>query len=821
MRKTLLLLLFIFCKNMLLAQSTHFKWAKSFSGGDGVNLDWTTKVRIDSSGNVYTTGHFTGTMDFDPGPGVFNLTSKGLHDIFISKLDANGNFVWAKQLGNTDDDANYVLNLDLDGNIYMVSTFSQTMDFDPGPATYPVTPAFANDVFILKLSNNGNFIWVKEIMGDKIKTPRDIAIDKTGDFYLVGGFAGTADFDPGPAIFNLTAKPPTGPIFFPLPPPDIFIAKFNSNGNFVWAKAAGGNGGDGAFRISISSNGYLILTGTFSDIADLDPGPGTYNITSNGMEDGFIMKLNMDGDLIWAKAIGGPRTDVIYSPKTDGNDNVYVTGFYQNSADLDPGPAVLSVTTPGDAIVILKLDVNGNLVWARSMGGPSYNNWGYDLALDNEANVYVTGFFFGPVDFDPGPGTFILNSLGQDDAYFLRLTEDGDFVWARSIGGPQDEQGLSIVLDKFKNIYVAGHFGGAVDFDPDAPVYNLTADNGDPYVVKIAQCPVTSYAVINKAACDSFTLNGQTYKTNGIYTQVLYNAAGCDSIITLNLTIHNTAFTATSPVICQGQSYFAGGSNQTASGVYKDTLQTTFGCDSIITTHLNVWPAPTPDLGPDRNICAATTISLSPGTFDNYTWQDNSTQSTFTVNSTGKYWVTVSSINTCSATDTINILAVDTTPVHFLPPGQELCYGAILKIAVPGYKDYLWSNGQITNIVTLSSFGKFYLTVTDFNNCKGKDSITLIRKDCIPIGIPNAFTPNGDAKNEVFKPTINQEIRNYSFMVYNRYGEKIFDTRSYGIGWDGTYKGKPQPIGTYVYQIVFTNIFGFKSENKGTVMLLR
>ena len=111
--------------------------------------------------------------------------------------------------------------------------------------------------------------------------------------------------------------------------------------------------------------------------------------------------------------------------------------------------------------------------------------------------------------------------------------------------------------------------------------------------------------------------------------------------------------------------------------------------------------------------------------------------------------------------------------------------------------------------------------VTDSNNCTGKDTITLIRNNCIPISIPNAFTPNKDGKNDIFKPTISQDTKNYSMIIYNRYGQKIFESGSYSIGWDGTYKGKEQPAGTYVYRIVFTNNFGYLSENNGTVMLLR
>jgi gliding motility-associated-like protein len=145
----------------------------------------------------------------------------------------------------------------------------------------------------------------------------------------------------------------------------------------------------------------------------------------------------------------------------------------------------------------------------------------------------------------------------------------------------------------------------------------------------------------------------------------------------------------------------------------------------------------------------------------------------------------------------------------------------VLTINVPGYKNYLWNTGEQSSSLAISSFGTHYLIVTDYNNCSGTDTINIIRKNCMYIGIPNAFTPNKDTRNDLFKPIINQVIKQYSFVVYNRYGQKIFETHDYNKGWDGTYKGKDQPIGTYVYRILYTNIFGYESVNNGTVMLLR
>jgi len=520
--------------------------------------------------------------------------------------------------------------------------------------------------------------------------------------------------------------------------------------------------------------------------------------------------------------MGGINTDNMYKAVADDAGNIYATGFFRGTVDFDPGPGVFNLSSPGgEAVFVLKLDAGGNFTWAKAMGGPLFNNWGYAIALDRLGNVYTTGFFIGPADFDPGPGSFILNSGGLD-IFISKLNNNGDFLWAKSAGAAGVDQGYGIAVDRFLNIYATGQFASTTDFDLETGTYLLTAiPVSDPYVLKLAQCPATTFATLNASACQSYTLNGQTYTSSGTYQQVLYNAAGCDSIITLNLTILSTVFTTVNAAICPGQSYYAGGANQTTAGIYRDTLLTPLGCDSIITTYLSVHPRPLPDLGPDRGLCTNSSVPISPGPFINYLWQDNSTQPAYPVNIPGKYWVTVTDANNCRATDTLNILSVDTIPTNFLPPDQDLCYGNRIHIDVPNYFTYQWSTGAIGDFIDISSFGTFYLTVRDFNNCVGTDSITVQRRNCIFIGIPNAFTPNGDTKNDIFKPSIFQEVRAFYFVVFNRYGQKIFETRDYGKGWDGTFKGKAQPAGSYVYRITYTNIFGWESVNNGSVLLLR
>ncbi len=316
-------------------------------------------------------------------------------------------------------------------------------------------------------------------------------------------------------------------------------------------------------------------------------------------------------------------------------------------------------------------------------------------------------------------------------------------------------------------------------------------------------------------------MNNARYDTSGIYTQTILNSQGCDSIITLNLTV-NRFFKIRDTAICYGQSYFTGGSSQIVSGVYTDTLQTPAGCDLVTGTNLIVHPKLSLDLGNNSNLCQGQTVILNAGLFSNYQWQDGSTQSAFTINNTGSYWVKVEDEKSCTAIDSITFLKWDTLPKHFLPKDLKLCPNDKITITIPGYTNYLWGNGSTLNNILLEAGGKYYLTATDSNNCTGKDTLSVeLLEFCVPISFPNAFSPDNNGLNDVFKPLVTQQTATFHLVIYNRLGQKIFETKNERSGWNGTFKGKLQPAGTYVFQSSFKTIGGRVFNKTGSFVLIR
>jgi hypothetical protein len=430
----------------------NFQWTKQIGGA---GWDEGTSIKTDQDNHVYAVGLFIGTVDFDPGTSVFNLTSVGEKDAFICKLDAAGNFIWAKQYGDSAAiDEKTSLDIDASGNLYITNSFLGTVDFDPGAGSYHLTSQGSDrDIFVQKLDPNGNFIWAKQIGGPFVPlfpTPAHsnaISVDPAGNLYLTGYFDGTIDFDPDTTLtFNMTSQ---------FNASDIFVCKLTSDGNFVWAKQFTGTQSDGGvgYAIDVDDSDNVYSTGTIGGGVDFDPGPGTFYLNQSVplQTEIYLSKLDVSGNFVWAKAMGPGEGSAIL---VDDISNVYSSGWAPS----------------GYIAAINKHDSAGNLLWAKELGGTS----GESIALDNDDNVYTAGICFGTNDFDPGPGVFNLTG-GNSDSYISKLDSSGNFIWAGLLTGTDQVWVNSIETDTNNNVYTIGYFDGTADFDPSASVFNLSA----------------------------------------------------------------------------------------------------------------------------------------------------------------------------------------------------------------------------------------------------------------------------------------------------------------------------------------------------------
>ena len=470
---------------VVVIKSQTFGWAKSYGGE---TAEEAFAVTVDPLGNIISTGNFRGTVDFDPGTGTTIATSLGDWDVFIQKLDASGNFLWAKTFGGASADHAESVFTDQNGNIYTAGRFTQTVDFDPGSGVASHSSLGSFDVFVQKLDAEGNFLWAKTFGGANYDVCYALKVDSDGNVYITGNFMGTVDFDPGSEVYTLTATENNR---------NTFVQKMDTNGNFLWAKSfSGANWGT---SINIDSAGNIYTTGTIFGQTDFDPGSGTFLLNSSQYYGTFVQKMDSSGNFLWAKSFGGSyNLNTSYST-VDSSGNIYTTGSFDFPGDYDPSDGTSTLTSNGHQdVFIQKMDASGNFLWAKNFGGSCEYcvDVSKSISVDTFGNIYTTGFFANTTDLDPGPGIAHYTSAGHHDIFIQKLDTVGNFIWGKSFGSSAEfETGRSLHVDAEGSVLVTGNFCGIVDFDDGSGVANLTpVGPSDIFLLKITQNLLSSTA---------------------------------------------------------------------------------------------------------------------------------------------------------------------------------------------------------------------------------------------------------------------------------------------------------------------------------------
>ncbi|WP_343634998.1 SBBP repeat-containing protein [Fluviicola sp.] len=649
MKKTLFYLLFsfgYFATNSLYSQSVAFEWATGFGE---MYSDYGNAITTDASGNSYTTGTFQETIDLDPGPGIYNLTSQGDADVFISKTDMNGNFLWAVSIGGISYDNSSSIALDASGNVCVMGVFKQTVDFNPQTGVYNLTSVGGSDVFVLKLDTNGNFLWAAGIGGTTEDTGKSTVLDASGNVFVTGNFQGTVDFDPGMGTNSVTSTAGSG---------DIFVLKLDIDGNFLWVKCFEGADQHTVTSSAVDASGNIYTTGYYTGAIDFDPGTGISYLLASVFET-FMAKLDPDGNFIWVKAIEGNGLVLGKSIAIDGTGNSYTIGSFDGEIDFDPEAGtynLTSISSGGYDLFISKWDENGDFVWAKNIGATSGHIVGESVATDASGNVYSTGYFFGTIDFNPGTGIKNLTAVANYDAFITRFDPNGNFIWAKALGGLNWDSGNDIAVDASENVYTTGYFGvGTTDFDPGAGIFNLTSVGSyDAFILKLEPCQPDS-VTDSIISCGPYTwIDGITYSAStDTATFTLANSANCDSVITLNLTVIPLATSTVSETVC-GPFTWTNGNGQTyaTSTVATHTIPNggANGCDSVVTLNLTVIV---------NTLVSVNGITLSSNqTGATYQWLDcdnanapipGATAQSFTPATNGNYAVEIT-VNGCTET---------------------------------------------------------------------------------------------------------------------------------------------------------------------------
>ncbi len=437
-------------------------------------------IAIDGAGNVYITGSFNKTIDFDPGPGAAVLSAPVSTEIFVLSLDKNGLFRYAinpgdvAAAGKVETGASIVV--DKNDNIYIAGTFEgPDVDFDPGAGKALFTSR-QNDIFFAKYDNRGNYVFTKTVSGNQQDYAHAIKLDKQNNIVICGEFLSySIDFDPGAGTSVLASKGKS----------DIFFAKYDSLGNYLFAKSIGGIKFDDANAIAIGTDNSIIVTGTFENKnVDFDAGDGTYLLSASPYnDDNFITKYDGNGNFIFAFNIGGVNNAYGNDVGVDKNNNIFITGLFNgNAVDFDPGPDVFTI--PGSKYMdmyIAKYTAGGKLLFANAIGNTdeSENIYSYvsRLIVNKNGTISTSGYYTGTLDVDPGGDTVNI-SAPSATLFIVNYTNNGDYVSAVSADNYTNYYNAETVIaastvDSAGNAYIAGYFNGRYDFDPGPGVYLL------------------------------------------------------------------------------------------------------------------------------------------------------------------------------------------------------------------------------------------------------------------------------------------------------------------------------------------------------------
>ena len=473
MKKILLFLIIQIITLKVTAQTPDWQWV-SQAGGTG--WDELYDLVLDDSGNIYITGYFSETVIF----GSDSLTSIGEQDIFVAKLDTNGNWEWTAQAGGIGWDGGNSIVIDNYGNSYVTGYFSETAIFSSDSLSSTgssLTSVDAEDIFVAKLDADGNWEWATQAGGNEMDMSHGIAIDDSCNIFITGRYYDTITF----GQFYLSNY--GGENYC-----DAFVAKLNSIGDWLWVSHIGSVHDDMGSAITINETGDAIVTGNFEHHASFGP----YTLHSQGSDDIYVAKISTNGNWEWVTQAGGEYHDFGNDITIDNSNIIHLTGGFYIEASFGSD----TITSMGEMdVFISKLNSDGNWLSVSHAGGWEYD-YGFAITTDALDNPYITGWFDETALF----GQFPLMGNGSYEIYIAKLDSEGSWEWAISAGSCRGDVGYGIELDTSGNIYLAGRFMDVATFGS----FILTSNGySDIFVAKLDN-PVS---IDNELPKSEFTLS--------------------------------------------------------------------------------------------------------------------------------------------------------------------------------------------------------------------------------------------------------------------------------------------------------------------------
>lgn len=454
MKTHILALLFLGISTLSLnAQSPDWKWAKKAGGTGGESA---SGISADINGNIIVAGCFNST-DFVIGSYTLHNTENTTYDIYVAKYDSLGNVLWAKSFaGNDNDDIVSGVTTDGSGNIYLCGYYrGTTITF--GTCTLNNSNPYWAESFLVKLDQDGSAQWAKKASSvDGENYAQGLSCDAAGSIYYSGYFSGQSLLIEGVTLYNACEYVN-----------DLFIAKYNSNGQLKWARRAGGNDEEGILMsMCADSAGNSYMTGSFMSSAVVFGGTTIYNSDPSAFHyDVFLTKYNTTGSVVWAKALGSSdEDDFVFAIGSDNQGNVFLSW----------------------ANTLTKFNTAGDSLWSLNFNG---GNSGASIICQQNGTIYLSGLIYG-TSVIIGSDTLINHNSANYDFFICKLDTTGNAIWAKSAGGTGNDAAY-ITAKPSGDIYLAGYFAS-----PSILIGNTTLTNSggsDVLVARLNRTPTSVY----------------------------------------------------------------------------------------------------------------------------------------------------------------------------------------------------------------------------------------------------------------------------------------------------------------------------------------
>jgi hypothetical protein len=550
----------------------------------GTEQEYAYSTCTDANQNVYITGFTKSTTQIASGGHQNSLSGSNFADAFVVKFDDKGKRQWASYYGGTGEDRGHGVAVDKDGNVFVAGRTRSSSNIAKDGALN--TFRGIEDGFLVKFNSSGVRQWGTYYGGRGVDYANGVAVDKDGNSYIIV------------SSNSNTYK--------------AVVVKYDKNGSRSWNSILG-NQLFGTFGNAIAYDpaGAIYVTGRTAATSGIAT-KGHQNTYAGG-NDGFLIKINLTGTTLWGTYYGGSDLDDCTGVTVDDSSNVIMVGSTKSTSGIASNGHQNTIDANVDAFVV-KFNANGVRKWASYYGGDQYDYFS-GVSTDTAYNVYCSGYT-GSTKNITGNGIQNTFGGGSSDGLLVKFDASGVRQFGTYYGGNDVDRLYSVDVDELDNIVVAGYTKTKNFFNKNAHQSSLGGDY-DAVLVKISQC-VADPGVDVVEECDSYTwIDGKTYTAStNAPTFTLTSADGCDSVVTLNLTI-NTSPRRTETVEFCGASYtIPGGSTYTKSGQYEYLVSAAGKCDSIITLDLTL-----------TNITKEVTLINGPGLRSNelgarYQWLD-------------------------------------------------------------------------------------------------------------------------------------------------------------------------------------------------------